>query len=378
MLGSLIVLIGLSAGCGKRNEYVPPPPPDVAVSQPVRDNVTEYAEFTGTTRASQSVEIRSRVQGYLQSVHFMDGAEVKKEKLLFVIDPRPFKAKWDAAKADLESKKATVVRTDAIYQRTLALLSKRSASREDAEVQKGNWEVAKADRLEAEAKVREAKLNLDYTEIRAPISGHIGRRQIDVGNLVTADSTLLTSIAQYDPMDAYFNISEGDLLRFRRRGRAEKSPPKDTGKDRIPLDLGLADEAGYPHKGYVDFAAIGVDPDTGTYEARGKFPNPEPYVLLPGLFVRIRGAAGTQEGALLVSERALGSDQQGKFVLVVTEENVVERRQVEVGIVTGGMCVIAKGLQPGEWVIINGLQRARPGDKVNPKRVQSKRPASDR
>jgi RND family efflux transporter MFP subunit len=395
------------AGCYARNAYVPPPPPEVLVARPTRDRVIDYVYFTGTTQASESVEIRARVQGYLDSIHFTDGADVKKGDLLFVIDRRPFVAKLDAARADLESRKAKVESTSAVYRRTLQLYRNKSASREQVDVDKGNWEVAKADQLQAEANLREARLNLDFTEVRAPISGRIGRRQVDVGNLVVADNTLLTTLARYDPMYAYFTVSENDLLRFSKRRREQRNQPSaedqahdmpltvasavgllgspggrgpllailtlKSGIGRRSLDLKLADEEDYSHKGYLNFTDIGVDPATGTYLVRGSFPNSD-RALYPGLFVRIRGAIDVRERALLVPERALGSDQEGKYVLVVNRDNVVESRKVTLGPVDRGRVVIEKGLKSGEWVIVEGLQRVRSGDKVTPKRS---RPSPD-
>ncbi len=398
----LSVWLGLLAGCYRGNQYVPPPPPDVTVARPLVKDVRLYAEFTGTTQAHASVQVRARVSGYLDSIHFRDNpdTEVSEGDLLFVIDPRPYQAKLDAAKADLESKKATVAKNYAVYRRTADLVRKNAASQEDVDKEKGDWEVAKAAVLQAEANVRDAQLNLDFTKVRAPMSGRVGRHLLDVGNLVTADQDVLTNINQYDPMDVYFNVSERDLLEFMRLGRqkghrlnqeSEEDIQRTTLVDligllaapgapapllgasvlcpKVPrgiLELGLANEDDFPHRGRMDYVDLGVDVGSGTILVRGIFPNPKPHVLLPGMFVRVRGPIGVREGALLVSNRAIGTDQAGRYVLVVNKDNIAERRAVKLGVLDQGMRVIEEGLRPDDRVIIKGLQRAIPGTKVHP------------
>jgi RND family efflux transporter MFP subunit len=352
------------AGCGQGNTYVPPPPPDVEVGVPVLRNVTEYAEFTGTTAASAMIEVRAQVQGYLQSIHFTDGTDVNKGDLLFVIDPRPFQAKLEQAKANLESATAMAVRAEAIYKRAVSLLPSKAVSQEEVDTTRGDWGVAKASVLQAQAQVREAQLNVEYTSIRAPLSGRISRRLVDIGNLVQANSILLTTLAHYDPMYAYFTVSEVQLLEYLnqlQRDQATSSRPL-----RYPVEMGLANEVGYPHKGTIDFADNTVDPGTGTITVRGTFPNPQPYLLRPGLFVRVRAPTGTRPAALLVPERALGQDQAGQYVLVVLPDNVVQHRQVKTGVSVEDYRVILDGLKAGERFVVEGLQRARPGTKVNP------------
>jgi RND family efflux transporter MFP subunit len=399
LAGALAALLGVG-GCGPRNAYVPPPPPEVEVAVPVEQTVTLYDEFTGTTQASDTVQVRSRVQGYLDSIHFVDGADVHKGDLLFVIDRQPYQAQMDQAQADLESKKAAAVRAEALYRRTTSLRPSAAATREEVDKARGDWEVAKADVGQAEAKVRQAKLNLDYCEVRAPIDGFISRRLVDVGNLVQADTTLLTTIMRYDPMYVYFTVSESELLQFMKRRRerpagtfealelptepavvAAVGLPASSPWSRwlsagiviaatpsYPVDLGLANEGGkYPHKGYIDFAENTVDPGTGTLQIRGIFSNPPPYFLGPGMFARLRVPVGVQEHALLVPKRALAADQQGDYLLVLGPDDTVERRAVELGAEVGGQRVVEKGLRPGERFIVEGLQQARPHSKVRPK-----------
>jgi RND family efflux transporter MFP subunit len=405
ILAVWLLFLGLCAGCGRRNVYVPPPLPDVQVSTPVQQPVTIYAYFTGNTQASETVEIRSRVQGYLESIHFTDGTNVKRGDLLFVIDRRPYQAQVDQAKATLASKKAVARRAEALYNRTLALLPSGAASQEEADQRKGDWEVAKADIAQAKASLRTAELNLEFTEIRAPIGGRISRRQVDIGNLVLADTTLLTTVDRYNPMYAYFTVSESDFLDYLKRQRQQSSrPPEEIelppvasatavvaalpvapseawrlaplaarlATPRYPVEMGLANDKGYPHRGIIDFSDNTVDPSTGTLQVRGTFPNSPPYILVPGLFARLRVPAGKQDRALLVPERALGTDQAGRYLLVLNKDNVVGHRPVQVGAKVEGLRVIDSGLKPGERFIVEGLQRARPGNKVHPIPAPSK------
>jgi membrane fusion protein (multidrug efflux system) len=223
--------------------------------------------------------------------------------------------------------------------------------------------------------VTEAELNLGYTQVTAPISGRIGRNLVDVGNLVGGnEATLLATIAKYDPMYAYFNLNERDLLRLMSK-HGEIGGTQGNKQD-VVLNLALANETGYPHEGRLGFADVGVDPATGTILLRGTFANPPPYALIPGLFVRIRLPIATHDNALLVSERALGSDQSGRYLLVVNSENIVEKRLVTVGAALDTMRVIKSDLQPDDWVVIDGIQKARPGAKVDPQRAKAA-PATD-
>jgi RND family efflux transporter MFP subunit len=393
------------AGCQPRNELQMPPPPEVTVARPAVRTVVDYAYWTGNTQPSEQVVLRSRVQGYLESILFIDGTFVDKGDLLFVIDQEPFKAKVAAAKANVEAIQATVSQNEAVYRRTLALLPSRASTPEDVDKNRGAWEQSVGQLLNAKANLRDAELNLGYTEIRAPISGRIGRRLVDVGNLVTADNTQLAAIARYNPMYVYFTVSESDLLRFLKRDVENRTAPP--GEEpagplpyligsavallaaptqaplvaasvlgrklpRVPLELELANETGYPHHGYVDFVDLGVDTGTGTILVRGTFPNPDPYALRPGLFVRVRGPVGKRANALLIDEAALGMDQKGRYVFVVGPDNKVARRGVEVGPAVGNLRVIDNGLSADDWVIVNGLVKARDGATVNPQKERMK------
>ncbi len=400
-LSTLIILAAAltSTGCGQRNAYVPPPPPDVVVTAPVRRSVTLYHFYTGTTQASEDVQVRARVQGYLDSIHFEDGGNVARGQLLFVIDPRPYQAQLDAARAMLAVQHAKVIQTGAVYRRTDVLYQKGAAPAEQLEVDRGNWEVAKATEQQARANVRTAQLNLDFTRVTAPIAGRVSRHLVDVGNLVTADTTLLTTIDRYNPMWVYFTVNERNFLDYLARqrerppGTLEASQPASPEAaaatilglaaappegwlpaavalrqitPRYPVEMGLANETGYPHHGVIDFADNTVDPATGTLQLRATFANPPPYYLAPGLFARIRVPYRVQPDALLIPAQALGVDQAGQYVLVVNKNDVVEHRAVKVGAQEGALRVIESGLKFGERIIGEGLQHARPNAKVQP------------
>jgi len=363
----------LTACQQQANEYVAPPPPPVTVAVPIQREVTDYLEYTGTTRAAQTVEIRARVSGFLQSMHFEPGATVSEGDLLFVIDPRPYQARVTAAEAEVANSKALLAKAESDYQRKALAIKKGAVTEADMVASRAERDAADAGVRAAEASLLQAQLDLAYTQVTAPISGRLGRNRVDVGNLVgQSDPTLLTSITQYDPIYAYFNMNERDLLRMlaihrARVAQGDVSVDKPLRESKIPLYLGDASEQGYPHQGWMDFAESSVDPTTGTIELRAVFDNVgQPPMLYPGLFVRLRLPVADRESALLVSERAVGADPAGRYLLVVGADDVVEQRPVEPGQLHDGLRVILKGLDPGERVVVNGLQRARPGAKVAP------------
>ncbi len=357
------LLLLTSAGCTRTNQYVAPPPPEVAVAQPITDDVTDYIEFTGTTRAVDAVDLRSRVSGYLQSIEFEDGAYVKKGQLLFVIEPEPFDVALASEKAKLRKAEAALKLAAAEVERTRPLVKRGALAVAELDVKLADQASAAAEVAMAEAAVEQAELNLRYTRITAPISGRIGRHMVDVGNLVQVQTTKLTTIENIEPIHVYFNISENDVLRFiEEQSHAGSKPDAAT-----PIYVGLSESGGFPYEARLDYTELGVDPATGTQQRRGVFPNTD-RSLLPGLFVRVRIPLGPPTPQLLVSERAIGADQRGQFVLVVGEKNIVERRPVELGVVHNGNRVIKEGLSADEWIVVNGLQRARPGATVNPQK----------
>jgi RND family efflux transporter MFP subunit len=362
------ILAAGAAACGS-NEYAAPPAPAVTTQHPIVQDVTRYAEYTGTAEAVESVEVRARVMGFLESMHFEPGDVVEKGELLFVIDPEPFEVELAAAEAELAANIAELDLNQTEYDRARLMFEKNAVS-ELALIQAGaKRDQAKAAAQASKAKIHAAELNVEWAHVKAPITGRVGRHQVDVGNLVGAEGkTLLTNMIRYSPIYVYFHMSELDVLalqRLSRQQRQAKSVDYDQ-RGGTAIQVGLADDEGYPHEGTIDFSGLQVDPGTGTLEIRGVLPNEgEPdEIILPGSFVRIRAPIGKQEDAVLITERALGSDQSGSFVLVVNEEGVVEQRIVEIGPIVDNLRLIEKGLEPDDPVIVNGLQRARPGAPV--------------
>jgi membrane fusion protein, multidrug efflux system len=369
-----IATLLLFSGCGPgANEFVPPPPPDVTVSRPVKKNVTKWLTDTGTAAAIESVEIRARVQGFLESIHFQPRAKVKKDDLLFVIDPRPFKAKVDQAKAALEGKQAELHLAQVELDKAQYLLDKQAISEMEQIRRTAERDLKKADVQRAKADLEAAVLDLNYTKVKSPIDGVVSRNLVDVGNLVGAtEKTLLTTVVNDDRIYAYFNVSELELLPLIRKYSEVKThipSEQRLEKEPTPAHMGLADEKGYPLKGRIDFADTTVDTETGTIQVRAVFPNTTG-VVFPGMFVRIRVPESTRE-KLLVPDVALQADQGGRFLLVVNDKNVVEHRRVRVGQLVDQMRVIEDGVSEKDRIIVNGLQRARPGGKVNPKESET-------
>jgi RND family efflux transporter MFP subunit len=368
---TLVLLSGMGGvvgGCGRGNTYVPPPPPEVTVSHPVEREVTTYSEFTGHTVGIETVDIRARVAGYLQSVNFTPGARVKKGDLLFVIEPAAYQAAVDQAKADLEGREAEARAAQQQLEITQAIFARSAGSRTDVVTKTQTRDLAVAAVARAKATLEAATLNLSYTHIYAPISGRIDRNRVDVGNLVgTADATLLATIVDDGSIYVYFTASERELLEYRKL-QQEKRTAAVAGQRNVAY-LGLATDQGFPYVGEVDFASNRVDPDTGTIEIRAIFPNPDAAVLA-GLFARVRLPL-TREQALVVPEAALSNDQGGPFLLLVDANNKVEHRPVKTGPeVEGQMRVILGGVTPADWVVVKGLQRARPGSEVKPTQAE--------
>ncbi len=376
-VAAILLIVGMLAACDQRNEYQEPPSPKVTVAKPLEQEIIDYLEFTGTTHAFEEVEMRARVAGFLQSMEFTPGTRVEKGDLLFVIDPSEYQAELDAAKAELSSAEAQVNRAKIEFKRAERLFKQKAGAETDVVKWRGERDVARAAVLRAKAKVEKAGLHLSYTQVTAPITGRVSRNLVDLGNLVgESEPTLLTKVTRFDPMYAYFNLNERDLLKAMAVNRKEiEKKGLDPGKDSqaeagMKVSLGLANEGGYPHEGIVDFTESGVDPATGTLQLRGVFPNPGPArVLIPGLFTRLRMPIGKRENALLVTERAIGSDQGGRFLLTVNSENMVEKKPIRMGQLVDGLRVIEEGLQADDRVVVNGIQRARPGAKVDPEQT---------
>jgi RND family efflux transporter MFP subunit len=366
-----ILVLGLCvlvAGCAGAPSGAPvTPPTPVTVSRPVERYVTDYADFTGRTAAVDSVEVRAHVWGYLDKVNFKKGAMVKKGDVLFELDPRPYQALLDQAKGKVALDEAQLAYHEAEYQRYLRLVGRDAASRSDMDKTAAARGIDLANIAADKATVASRRLDLEYTKVIAPVSGRVSRYVVTLGNLIQSGDqnggTLLSTIMSVDPMYAYFDVDEHTALRVRQLVREGKSDsPRDGG---YPVSLGLANEQGYPHEGTIDFVDNQVNPKTGTIRLRGVFPNKDQH-LLPGLFARVRSPIGRPHMALLVSDRALDTDQGQKIVYVVDKENKVVSRPVRLGSLHDGLREVSDGLKPGESVIINGLQQVRPGAVVEP------------
>ncbi len=358
-------------GCEEKNAYVPPPPPKVTVAKPVKKPFTEHLELTGNTAATETVELRARIKGFLDKVHFEDGDFMNEGDLLFEIDPKEYEAAVARAKAAVSKAKAEIPRTEKNLARARALFKRGNISEQSVDARISQRDQAKAQVEENEAALRTAEINLGYTRVIAPFSGWMSRRLVDPGNLVGENTnTHLATIVRTDPIYAYFTVNERDLLRIRSKNKAEKPPSAKKAFRPKPLALALADEEGFPHPGQLDYADPTLDATTGTIEARGTFPNPK-RIMLPGMFVRIRAPIKKGTVALMVPARAVGNDQSGPYVLVVTNDNTVARRSVTPGSTVKDMRVIEKGLKGDEQVVVKGLLRAIPGRKVTPETEQA-------
>ena len=372
---ALGLVIAASAGCSGAKPAPPPPkPPEVLVAAPTVREVTDYEDFTGRIEAVKTVEVRARVTGYLEKFLFDEGRDVKEGDVLFAIDARPYKAALDQAQAEVAQAEAQMARADADFQRARTTYSRDAISRSEYDLATASFAEAKAAVGIAEAKRDTAALNHEWTRVTAPISGQVSRRMVDPGNLVQADSTPLTSIVATDQVYVLFDIDERTLLKLRRLISGGKIPTRDQRKLIVGAALVDEDRMDFPHQGAVDFTDNRVDPGTGTLRVRAVFDNPaitEPgaagqvrRIMSPGLFVRVRLPVGSPHEALLVPEKAIGSDQGQKYVFVVNEDEEVVRSDIEVGSIHDGLREVLRGLAPTEQVIVSGVQRVRPKIKV--------------
>jgi RND family efflux transporter MFP subunit len=373
----LTIWLWLAAGLAACGAPAEPPqmlPPDVSVAKPLVKQVTDWDAYTGRLAAVDAVEIRARVSGYLQSVHFREGVIVDQGDLLFVIDPRPYEAVLEQAQAELSRAQARLALAQNDLKRAQRLFRSRAISEEDLDTRSKGQQETTAALAAAQAAVRSAELDVGFTRVHAPIAGRIGRELVSEGNLVSggsSQSTLLTTIVSLDPIHVYFTADERAFLRYLRLDREGKRPSSRTTAN--PVQMQLADEEGFPHRGHMDFVDNRIDQATGTMQGRAVFPNPD-YFLTPGLFARVRLLGRGPYEVLLIPDAAIAADQAQRFVFVVDAEGLAQRRVVEFGRRLGDLRVITSGLGPDDRVIVGGIQRVQAGSPVTASEVSTADP----
>jgi RND family efflux transporter MFP subunit len=361
-------------GCGSNaaaQAAAAPPPPQVDVAQVVSRKVTEFDEFTGRFEAIERVEIRPRVSGYISSVNFTEGREVKKGDVLFVIDQRPYEATYKHAKAQLDQAKSQEILAKSERERATKLLQSHAISQEEYDSRVASLEQANANVEAAQAALDSAALDLSFTRVTAPIAGRISRALVTQGNLVTAGQTELTTLVSLDPIYVRFDGDEQAYLKYIKlahEAAQAKSKTNEAGTTGSEVMVGLANETGYPHQGVMVFVDNELDPTTGTIRGRAKLDNHD-RAFTPGLFARVKLMGSNQYDALLINDSAVGTDQTVRYVLVVGADNKVEYRPVKLGPIIDGLRVVTDGLKAGETIVVSGLQRVRPGSPVTPARV---------
>lgn len=369
-----LLLVMAVVGCERKGNQSAPSPPSVSVAQPVQREIVEWDEYIGRLESPETVELRARVSGYLDKVHFKEGNEVKKGDLLFTIDRRPYQAEFDRAEAEYERTGSQTELAKNDSERAKRLIATKAISEEDYDTKLKTYLAAQATEKSAKATMESARLNLEFTQIRSPINGRVGRALVTEGNLVSggisgSGATLLTTIVSLDPLYCYADPDERSILKYLQLRREGK---RISARDQpIPVELGLSNEEGFPHKGFIDFVDNRVDPNTGTMRGRGVISNTD-HSLSPGFFARVRFAGSGKYAALLIPDRALGSDQAQKFVYVVSAEKKVEFRPVKTGPMVDGLRVVKDGLKPEDKIIVEGLLRVRPGVTVDPKPAEAK------
>jgi multidrug efflux system membrane fusion protein len=361
----------LLAACGGGGPQQPPPP-DVSVAAVVRKSVTEWDAYSGHVEAIESAEIRPRVSGHLNRVHYQEGGPVEKGQLLFTIDNREYKASADAARADASRAEARAALARQDLSRAEKLITDRAVSQGELDQARMEAQQAEADVLAARANLAKAELDLGFTRITSPITGRAGEARVKPGNLVSPNESLLTTVVSVDPVYVTFTGDERAYLRYQELARAGN---RESSRDvRNPVLVGLANEEGFPHRGEVDFVDNALNPATGTIRARAVVPNPDG-IFTPGLFARVRLLGASQTDALLINEQAVLTDQDRRYVYIVGKDNAAERRDVRIGPRVEGLVVVESGLKAGDRVIINGMRKIFfPGQPVNPRDVPMDQP----
>jgi RND family efflux transporter MFP subunit len=359
-----IVFAALLSACGEQNAYVPPPPPKVDVAVPVKQTVTPYLYATGNTAAVNTTTLVARVSGFIQEIDYKDGDTVKEGTKLFVIEPQPYELALEQAQAGQASAAAAAQQSAADYERTDALLKKGVETQQDLDKAAAQKAADAAKQQQADVDVKQAQLNLDYTEVKAPFDGIVTARQVSMGQLVDPGSSTLATVVQLNPIHVSFNVSEQDVQKIRANMMARGVVSLEDLK-KIPVEVGLQTDEGYPHQGMLDYASPNLNASTGTLAARAVFENSN-RALLPGYFVRVRVPLAEQPDMLLVPDRAIGADQSGRYLLVAGKDDVVEQHTVELGELVGELRVITKGVAADDRVIISGILSAVPGQKVTP------------
>ena len=359
---AIVASVGLSA-C-EQNSFVPPPPPKVEVAVPVQRPITRYLEATGNTAPIKNVDLVARVQGVLQAINYQDGTLVKAGTTLFTIEPETYKLKLEQAQAAEAGAQASLKQAEADFKRQSDLVQRQAVSQATLDQSTSARDNAQANLQQAQVNTKIAAVNYGYTNVVAPFDGIVSAHLVSVGELVGASSpTQLATIVALDPIYVNFNVNEQDVLRIRAEARRRGMTADDLKS--LPVEVGLQTESGYPHAGKLDYAAPTINQSTGTLAVRGILPNPD-RVLLPGYYVRVRVPMDQQNNAMLVPDVALGSDQAGRYVLVVNGDNVVEQRKVSTGPLDGDLRVIESGLKGDDRVVTSGLLHAIPGQKVDP------------
>jgi RND family efflux transporter MFP subunit len=361
---AFVVFASMGLSACEQNSFVPPPPPKVEVAVPLQRAVTRYLEATGNTAPVKNVDLVARVQGVLQTINYQDGSFVKEGTTLFTIEPETYKLKLEQAQAAEAGAQASVRQAESDFKRQSDLVQKQAVSQATLDTSTSTRDNAQANLQQAQANTKIAAVNYGYTNVVAPFDGIVSAHLVSIGELVGAASpTQLATIVALDPIYVNFNVNEQDVLRIREEAKRRGMTSDDLKS--LPVEAGLQTDNGYPHKGKLDYASPTLNLSTGTLPVRGVIPNAD-RVLLPGYFVRVRVPFDEQKDALLVPDSALGSDQAGRYLLVVNGENVVEQRKVRTGQVEGNLRVIESGLKADDRVVIAGLLRAIPGQKVDP------------